>query len=96
MPVERPTPDPELDAELIRYVATTAGLGANEAVRVIADIVAWYRESVEAYVRRRHQQLQTRGVRNTDAYARIAAELRARVVAPPHLSERQVRRMIYG
>ena len=33
---------------------------------------------------------------NPESFTRIAAELRARPVAAPRLSERQVRRIIYG
>lgn len=63
---------------------------------MIADVLAWYHEPVEAFVRRRHTQLQLHGTRNADAYAQIAAELERRVVAPPQLSARQLRRIIYG
>jgi len=40
--------------------------------------------------------LRTYGRRNEEIYAQIAAELRERLVAAPELSERQVRRVIYG
>lgn len=92
----RPSPDPALDADLIRHVATTTELTPSEAARVIADVTAWYREPVADFVRRRHAELHVHGVRNKDAYEQIAAELGRRVVAPPDLSERQLRRIIYG
>lgn len=60
------------------------------------DVVAWYSEPVADYVRRRHHELQLRGVRNAAAFERIAAELSQRVVAPPELSARQLRRIVYG
>ncbi len=94
--VTRPAPDLELDADLVRHLVTTTDLTKGEAVRVIADVMTWFHEPVEDYVRRRHSELQVHGVRNSDAYARIAAELGRRVIAPPELSERQVRRLIYG
>ncbi|WP_402378151.1 hypothetical protein [Isoptericola rhizosphaerae] len=84
------------DAELVSRVALTTGLSPSEAARVIEDVLAWYSEPVEHYVRRRHTALQAAGHRNAEIYARIAAELRDRVVAAPELTERQVRRIVYG
>jgi hypothetical protein len=85
-----------IDAELVARVAATAGLTPPEAARTIEDVLAWYAEPVEDYVRRRHTTLKTYGHRNDEIYGLIAAELRDRVVAAPELTERQVRRVIYG
>jgi len=84
------------DADLVARIATSTGLSPAEAARVVEDVLAWYREPVEEYVRRRHASLRTYGRRNEEIYAQIAAELRERLVAAPELSERQVRRVIYG
>ena len=86
------TPDPDLVAR----IATSTGLSASEAARVVEDVVAFHAESVEAYVRRRHAQLKTYGAKNSEIFARIAEELAGRVVAAPELSERQLRRIVYG
>ena len=88
--------DGMVDAELISLVSASTGLTPGEAERVVADIVGWYRESVEEYVRRRHAYLQTYGKRNSEIFALIAAELDDRLVAAPELSERQLRRIVYG
>lgn len=84
------------DAELVQRVAASTGLSSAEADRVIADVLAFYDETTEAYVRRRHAELQTFGVRNPEIFARLATELRVRRVAAPQLSERQLRRIVYG
>jgi hypothetical protein len=92
-------PEPQdgvVDAELISLVSASTGLTPGEAARVVADIVGWYRESVEQYVRRRHAYLRTYGKRNSEIFAVIAAELNDRLVAAPELSERQLRRIVYG
>ncbi|MFC7495431.1 MULTISPECIES: hypothetical protein [unclassified Nocardioides] len=86
------TPDPAL----VTRIATSTGLSPAEAERVVADVVAFHAESVEDYVRRRHTQLKTYGAKNPEIFARIAEELADRVVAAPPLSERQLRRIIYG
>ena len=84
------------DPELVAHVAGSTGLSEGEAARVVGDVLAHYSEPVEQYVRRRHTRLQLHGVRNPEIYRSIAAELAERVVAAPELSERQLRRIIYG
>lgn len=84
------------DPDLVAHLVATTPLSATEAARVVADVVAFHAEPVEHYVRRRHAALQTRGVRNPQIYARLREELAERVVAPPALSERQLRRIVYG
>lgn len=84
------------DPEIVDRVVASTGLTDAEARRVVDDVLAWYAEPVEDYVRRTHAHLQLYGTRNAEAFAIIAAELRERVVAPPELSERQLRRIVYG
>ena len=84
------------DPQLVARIAASTGLSAGEAARVIEDVVAFHAEPVEDYVRRRHAHLKTYGARNPEIFARIAEELAARVVAAPELSERQLRRIVYG
>jgi hypothetical protein len=85
-----------VDTELVDRVAGSTGLTRAEAARVIEDVLAWYREPVQDFVRRRHAQHHLYGRRNPQIFALIAEELTDRLVAPPPLSERQLRRMIYG
>ncbi len=84
------------DADIVRRVAESTGLTDADATRVVDDVIAWYRESVDDFVRRRHAHHQTFGKRNEQIYQLIAAELAARVVAAPELSTRQLRRIVYG
>lgn len=84
------------DPEIVDRVATSTGLSRSEAERVVGDVVAWYAEPVEDYVRRRHAELKLYGTRNARAFEVIADELSHRVVAAPPLTERQLRRIIYG
>lgn len=84
------------DPVIVAHVAASAGLSAAEAARVVGDVVAFHAEPVEDYVRRRHAELKTYGARNPEIFARVAAELEGRVVAAPALSERQLRRIVYG
>lgn len=88
--------DTNVDPALVDRVAVSTGLTRAEAARVVEDVLAFYSEPVEDFVRRRHAQLKTYGVRNPEIFARLAAELETRVVAAPRLSERQLRRLVYG
>ena len=82
--------------ELVTHLARTSPLSPSEAARVVAEVLGYFGESVEEFVRRRHRELKTGGLMNEQAFALIAAELPARRVAPPQLSQRQLRRVVYG
>jgi hypothetical protein len=84
------------DRDLVDRLAGSTGLTPAEAARVVEDVLAWYRESLEDYVRRRHAHYQLYGKRNPEIFALIADELAGRLVAAPSLSERQLRRIVYG
>jgi hypothetical protein len=84
------------DKELVERIAASTDLSPQEAKRVIEDVLAWYREPLVDYVQRRHHQLRAHGSRNVEIYRTIGAELVTRLFAAPELSERQLRRMIYG
>ncbi len=63
---------------------------------MVADVLSYFSETSEEFVRRRHGELRTRGLTNDEIFPRVAAELRGRRVAAPELSLRQLRRIIYG
>jgi hypothetical protein len=62
----------------------------------VAEVLSYFAEPTDAFVRRRHRELQARGMHNDRIFSGVAAELRARRVAPPELSARQLRRIVYG
>jgi hypothetical protein len=88
--------DVPADPVLVAHLVATTGLSDTEAARVVEDVLAFHREGLEAFVRRRHHELQTYGAKNPEIFARIAEELATRVVAAPPLTERQLRRLVYG
>ncbi len=81
--------------DLARYLAASTGLPQATAVRVIADVVTYFNETVEGFVRRRHAELQRRQHKNDEIWPLIAAELRQRRFLAPARSERQLRRIVY-
>ena len=84
------------DPDLVRHVQLSTGLTPAEAARVVEDVLAFHREPVEDFVRRRHTELKTYGAKNAEIFAVLAAEVTGRLVAAPALSERQLRRIVYG
>lgn len=91
--LERRTPVHE---DLVDHLTRTTTLHRGEAVRVVLDVLAYFDETAEDFVRRRHRELQSGGLRNAEIFERIAAELPHRAVAPPGFSRRQLRRIVYG
>ena len=82
-------------ADLVRHVVATTGLPAATAGRVVSDVIGYFAETTEQFVRRRHAELRQR-YRNDQIWAVIAAELTGRPVAAPPTSQRQLRRIVYG
>ncbi|MEU6506688.1 MULTISPECIES: hypothetical protein [Streptomyces] len=82
--------------ELVDHLTRSTPLNRGEALRVIQDVLAYFDETTQDFVRRRHRELQVQGLVNAEIFERIEADLRYRAVAPPELTLRQLRRMVYG
>jgi hypothetical protein len=84
------------DLDLLQHVTSATGLSPGAAARLVDDVVGYFAEPADTYVRRRHRELQHRGLKNAEIFAVIHGELARRVVAPPSYSDRQLRRIVYG
>ncbi|MEU5581464.1 hypothetical protein ABZ791_13925 [Streptomyces huasconensis] len=82
--------------DLVDHLTRSTPLQRGEALRVIQDVLAYFDETTEEFVRRRHRELQGQGLLNAAIFEQISADLAYRAVAPPELSLRQLRRIIYG
>ena len=82
--------------ELITHLVRTSRLTPTEAARLVDEVVSFLWETPEQFVRRRHLALQAEGVSNSVIFPRIATEVTQRRVRVPALTERQIRRLIYG
>ena len=82
--------------DLVRHVARSTGLDEATASRVVADVMAYFGQTVEEYVAQRHENLKSRNRRNDDIWPLIMGELRTRRFKADEHSERQLRRMVYG
>jgi hypothetical protein len=85
-----------MDAELVEYLARSCSFSPAEAARVVADVLGYFSEGPEDFVRRRHRELKARGLTNDQAFGQIATEIPERRYTPPDYSQRQLRRIIYG
>jgi hypothetical protein len=81
---------------LLNHLCTSSRLNQLEAQRVVAEVIAYFSETTESYVQRRHSELKLEGLSNIHIYQRIEIELGELVFAAPTLSQRQIRRIIYG
>ena len=82
-------------ADLVRHVVASTGLPAATAARVVSDVIGYFAETTGQFVRRRHAELHRR-LKNDQIWDIIAAELAGRPVAAAPVSERQLRRIVYG
>jgi hypothetical protein len=82
--------------DLLHHLTRVTGLPERAAARLIEEVVSYYSESVEEFVTRRHRELRAEELQNDAIFERVAAEVRTRRFAAPPLSQRQIRRLIYG
>ena len=88
--------EPDLQP-LLNHLCNISRLDQAEAKKLVAEVVAYFSETTEIYVQRRHRELkQDEGLSNAQIYQRIEIELKQIVLASPALSQRQIRRVIYG
>lgn len=83
-------------AELVAYLVRSTRLTAAEAEKVVHEVLAFMDETPEDFVRRRHLALQSQGLANARIFEQIAQELARRRFRAAELSERQIRRIVYG
>jgi hypothetical protein len=88
--------DDSYPQDLVRHVARSTGLDEATASRVVADVAAYFGQTVQEYVIGRHEDLKSRNRKNDDIWPLIMDELKTRRFRADELSERQLRRMVYG
>ena len=83
-------------AELCGHLERTTRLSRGEAARVVNEVLVYFSESAEEFITRRHAELQREDKKNAAIFKQIATEVQGRRFAMPPLTERQIRRLIYG
>jgi len=89
-------PNTNTPQDLIQHLCRHSTLSPSDAQKLVGEVLAFYDEPVSEYVRRRHHDLQKSGVNNKNIYQLIATELSAHRFAAEPMTERQIRRTIYG
>lgn len=88
--------EPSEFEDLLDHLTRRSALGRPEARQLVVEVLAYFNENLEVFVRRRHRELQHRGFTNPEIFPQIADELRWWRIAAPQLTQRQIRRIIYG
>jgi hypothetical protein len=83
-------------AEIVGRLVATTTLGTERASRVLDDVLALMDETIEQFVARRHVELQRDGLRNEEIFGLLAEECASWRFRAPSLSQRQLRRIVYG
>lgn len=81
---------------LIDHLSSATALPPNQARRLLQDVLAYFDETAEDFVIRRHAELQASGLRNDAIFSALADEVGRRRFASRPLSKRQLRRLVYG
>jgi len=82
--------------DLVAHLVRSSPLSPGEAARVVDEVVGYFAEPLADFVRRRHSELKGQGLTNDQIFSALGPELATRRVAPPSLSARQLRRIVYG
>jgi hypothetical protein len=85
-----------LHDDLVAHLLRSTPLSTGEAARVVAEVLGYFGEQLPEYVRRRHAELKGRGLTNDRIFAVLGEELASWRFAPPSLTPRQLRRIVYG
>lgn len=78
------------------YLRQQYDLTSPTVERLLSDLLEFLSQTPEDWVRQRHQELQDRGWPNSLIYRQILEDLPSHRFSSPALSERQIRRIIYG
>jgi hypothetical protein len=72
------------------------GLDPEAAQRAVGEVLDCFDQDVDSYVAQRHAQLAEQGLPGREIYTRIQVELDGLRFRAPVMSERQIRRRVYG
>ncbi len=82
--------------ELTLHLCRSNELSHAQAERLIEEVLAFFDELPEDFIRRRHRELQQQGLANAAIFTVLREEMSKRLFPAASVSERQIRRTIYG
>jgi len=78
------------------HIIASFNITDKEFDRLMDEIHNFYNETLEEYIQHRHFVLKREGLKNNEIYKSVLEEIKQRRFTASKLSERQVRRIIYG
>ncbi len=87
---------PLLDPGFREHLLGIADVSERDFDKLLAELFDHWAETQSGYVVRRHKELQRHGVPNREIYGALRSELKQRRFAAKRVSERQIRRLLYG
>ena len=82
---------------LLDHLCNNSRLRIDEAEKLVSEVVEYFSETTDDFVIRRHRELmRDEGWQNEQIYRQIENEVDNIVFSSPHLTRRQIRRIIYG
>jgi hypothetical protein len=79
-----------------KHISASFNLDDEQVEKLFDEFNACFHETAPDYVRRRHGELKSEGLKNESIYPRLLDEITRRRFSAGNLTERQIRRIIYG
>lgn len=64
--------------------------------KLYEELISFFSDTQEKFITKRHRELQNEGYKNKDIYIILIGEIKHHLFKGKDLSERQVKRIIYG
>ena len=78
------------------HIVSSFNISESDFDMLLEEFNNYYRDTQEEFIRHRHFQLKKMGYKNDAIYRRILDEIKARRFSAGTMTERQIRRIIYG
>jgi hypothetical protein len=85
-----------IDEKFKRHVIENYSVSERDFVRLYEEFLEHFGVNLEDFIRHRHFQLKNEGKRNEAIYRIVIGEAERRRFPASGLTERQVRRIVYG
>ena len=78
------------------YITSNYSLTEDDFERLLEDFNYYYNLDIKSFIRTRHMLLKSDGYKNPEIYQMLSEEIKSRRFCGERISERQIRRIIYG
>jgi hypothetical protein len=85
-----------MDIKFSHHLQDLFNLNEDQVKQITDEFIAFFSETAEDYIRRRHNEMKADSMKNDEIYKILKSEISKRRFASAGLTERQIRRIIYG